>query len=129
MTRCKQTLKCLDIDPNINVIKDNRLKEAGYGDLTGKSKINSKFNRTMFNIPPYSNYYKSESSYQSGMRAKQCLDQNVNNLKNNDNILIISHKNTLNGLHYLITNKEVKLDNNQLKKISYYPLKNLNKLK
>lgn len=129
MIRCQQTLSCLNIPTKINVIKDDRLIEAGYGALTGKSKFHSKFKRTMFNNPPSSNYYKSESCYQSGLRAKECIDQHLKHLNNNSNILIISHKNTLNGLHYILTKKSLKLDNNQLKKVSYYPLKNLNKLK
>lgn len=99
MIRCKQTADLL-ANKNIPTIYDNGLIEAGYGDLTGKVKDHTKFKRNLYNFPPKSKYFVSESICSSGIRAKLCLESYSSLIKKNNykNILIISHKNTIKGL-------------------------------
>jgi len=107
MIRCRQTLPLLNFE-NKPIIFDNRLIEAGYGEITGKLRGHIKFKRTFFNHPPYSPYYKSESIYESGIRAYDCIDYYRKIYKDNNikNLLILSHKNTLSGLWHQLNLKE-----------------------
>lgn len=110
MIRCKQTLDNLMLN-STPIIYDNRLKESGYGFLTGKEKNKKLFKRDIHNRPPYSKYYKSESIYDSGVRAKNCIDSYSKYIYENDykNILILSHKNTLSGLWYLLNDENTNI--------------------
>ena len=111
MVRCKQTVSLLNQD-NKDVIYDDRLIEAGYGEITGNLRNHIKFKRSFFNHPPYSPFYKSESIYESGIRAYNCLEDHKNLFLLNgiNDLLIVSHKNTLRGLWYQLNMKEFTIE-------------------
>ena len=77
--------------------------------MTGRIKDYSKFKRNLYNFPPKSDYFISESIYSSGIRAKICLDSYNDYIKKNNytNILIISHKNTIKGLWLNLNNNRI----------------------
>ena len=131
MIRCMQTLDLLNLN-NTPIIYDDRLIEAGYGDLTGKPKNKKVFRRDIFSKPKMSKYYRSESIYESGERSLECLIEYTPMLMDNNynNILILAHKNTLSGLWYHLNdfNRNIPdFKNKKIIDINYDPNKFLNK--
>ena len=131
MLRCKQTLGFLEI--NAKVIYDKRLIECGYGELTGKKKNEKLFKRNFFNKPNDNHLYSGESIFDAGLRSYNCLNYHkAHSFLDSDNILILSHKNTLKGLwvfiklEELFNNKDINElnDFNKLKKNINYILDN-----
>lgn len=113
--RCKQTLDLLHFDNKPEIIYDDCFLEAGYGDLTGKTKDEEIFKRKFFNRPPESDFYVSESIFEAGVRAYfgfSLLSDKYTMF--NSKILVLSHKNTLKGLwsflnlDYLLTQDDDK---------------------
>ena len=100
MLRCKQTLDVLNIKDNI--IYDSRFIECGYGKLTGKAKDETKFSRNFFNKPEKSCLYKSESIFEGGLRAYNAIKYHQRYSVLDNDVLVLSHKNTLKGLWVLL---------------------------
>jgi broad specificity phosphatase PhoE len=120
MLRCKQTLDILNIKKNI--IYDSRFIECGYGDLTGKIKNNKKFSRNFFNKPEHSDLYKSESIFDGGLRAYNALKYHQRHSILKEEVLVMSHKNTLKGLWVLLKLEKTLKNKNS---VSLYDFDNL----
>lgn len=120
MLRCKQTLDFLNIKENI--IYDSRLIECGYGELTGKIKDDKKFVRNFFNKPKKSVLYDSESIFEGGLRAYNAVKYHQRYSLLKDNVLVLSHKNTLKGLWVLL---KLEKDFNTEEIISLYSINTL----
>lgn len=104
--RCRQTVNNLLLDYVPDIMYDDGLNECGYGALTGMPKDYDEYKRDLFNAPPKSKLYKSESIFEGGLRAYLSYNKLINDyieLKSNINdlnVLIISHKNTMKGLWF-----------------------------
>lgn len=122
MLRCKQTLNVLDI--NDNIIYDDRLIECCYGELTNKKKNTEIFKRNFFNKPNGNHLYLGESIFDSGLRAYNCLNYHKkHSFLESDNILILSHKNTLKGLWVFIKLEELFCKKNSIELNDFNVLK------
>ena len=122
MLRCKQTLDILNI--NKNIIYDNRLIECGYGNLTGKKKNKEIFERSFFNKPEISPLFISESIFEAGLRSYNALNYHKKySILDEDNILVLSHKNTLKGLWVFLKLEKMFYNKNALELNNFNTLK------
>jgi len=123
MLRCKQTLDILNLK-NSNIIYDNRFIECGYGDLTNKNKNQYIFKREFYNKPNDSELFIGESRMDGGLRAFNALNYHLkHSAQYNDNILIMSHKNTLKGLWVFLKLQEEFKEKNVEELYNYANLK------
>lgn len=102
--RCKNTIDLLYLNHHHSILYDEHLQECGCGDLTGTLKNTNIFKRTFYNNPPNHNFeYISESILEGGLRCHRSIFNTIHeyNLDDKNNILIVSHKNTLKGFWIL----------------------------
>ena len=113
--RCRQTVNNLIFSKVPDIIYNENFNECGYGSLTGLKKDYSVFERKLFNKPPKSDLYKSESIVEGGLRAynayNKLLSDYVEMVKKDEyNVLVLSHKNTLKGLWGFLSYEDYILD-------------------
>ena len=105
--RCRQTVNNLILDDVPDIMYNDGFNECGYGDLTGMPKDYEIFSRDLNNKPPKSNFFKSESIFDGGVRAfsayNELLDNYTSMVKKEEyNVLVVSHKNTMKGLWFFL---------------------------
>lgn len=90
LTRTRQTLACLNLDPKIPVIYDERLKERCYGALVGQDIVHDYLYDVLLNRNVDPQVEGLESIDEVFARVHSLIDEIKIQLKNK-NVLLVSH--------------------------------------